>query len=150
MDIKLLMSLGFAVLNLVVVGSGAFMVYSATLGFHYPEEREETAMEALQKERKGSDDLEPVLYTMDKFTVNLAGTPRRMIRLEMSLEMLDKEGFEEVVRLGSEARDAIVKVLSQKEFTDIETIQGKLFLKDEIAVTLSAFHQFRRRRLCLA
>ena len=51
--------------------------------------------------------------------------------------MLDKDGFEEVVRNSPAARDSIVRILNSKTYDDIETIQGKLFLKDQIAVTLN-------------
>ncbi len=44
-------------------------------------------------------DTTPMVYTMDKFTVNLGGEPKRTIRLEINLQMLGKEGFEEVMEL---------------------------------------------------
>jgi flagellar FliL protein len=134
---KILLPL-FAVLNLAVVGGGAFLVYSATLG-HKPQVlREPAALESLKKERAGEPVVsEKVMYTMPPFTVNLAGQPRRLIRVEMTFEMLDKEGFEEIVRNSPRARDEIMRILNRKSFDDVETIQGKLFLKDQIAVTLN-------------
>lgn len=128
----------FAVLNLGVVGGGAFLAYQGTLGYHPPTLREPAALAELKKDRKAvlvGD--EKVLYTMPPFTVNLAGQPRRLIRVEMTFEMLDKEGFEEIVRNNPRARDEIVRILNSKKFDDVETIQGKLFLKDQIAVTLN-------------
>jgi len=74
---------------------------------------------------------------MPAFTVNLAGSPQRLIRVEMTFEMLDKDGFEEIVRNSPRARDEIVRILNAKTFDDVETIQGKLFLKDQIAVALN-------------
>jgi flagellar FliL protein len=114
------------------------MVYQATLGYKPPTLREPAAVAELKESRKkvggGSDN---VLYTMPSFTVNLAGTPQRLIRVEMTFEMLDKEGFEEIVRNSPAARDTIVRILNRKGFDDVESIQGKLFLKDQIAVTLN-------------
>lgn len=127
----------FAVLNLAVVGGGAFLVYQSTLGYHSPVEREPAAFEELKKERKDGELAESVMFTMPPFTVNLSGTPRRLIRVEMTFEMLDKEGFEEIVRNSPAARDSIVRILNRKTFDDVETIQGKLFLKDQIAVALN-------------
>lgn len=125
----------FAVLNLTVVGAGAFLAYKGTLGHKPPVLREPAALEALKEERAGSPDVirEPITYTMPAFTVNLAGTPRRLIRVEMTFEMLDKEGFEEIVRNSPHVRDEIMRILNRKTFDDIETIQGKLALKDQIA-----------------
>lgn len=127
----------FTVVNLIAIGGGAFLVYKATLGFDPPVLREPAAFEELMEERDREKISDPVLYTMTPFTVNLAGTPRRLIRVEMTFEMLDKEGFEEIVRNSAPVRDAIVRILNAKTFGEIETIQGKLFLKDQIAVTLN-------------
>ena len=127
----------FAVINLGVVGGGAFLVYKSTVAYHPPTLREPAAADELKKERESSGINEAIHYTMPPFTVNLAGSPRRLIRLEMTFEMLDKDGFEEIVRNSPAARDTIVRILNRKTFDDIETIQGKLFLKDQIAVALN-------------
>lgn len=81
-----------------------------------------------------SDALTPFLEKLDKFTVNLAGEPRRTIRLEVNLEMLNEESFEEVMDISRvpKIRDRIVAILNEKSFSDLESIQGKLFLKDRI------------------
>lgn len=129
----------FAVLNLAVVGGGAFLAYKGTLGYRPPTLREPAALKELKEDRQkdGGGISERVMYTMPSFTVNLSGQPRRLIRVEMTFEMLDKEGFEEIVRNSPRARDEIVRILNGKSFDDIETIQGKLSLKDQIAVTLN-------------
>ncbi len=126
----------FIVVNLAVSGAGIYFVFLSTVGWKYPVMTEEQEAEALPHEREKRDN-SPIMYTLDKFTVNLDGTPKRFIQTEISLEMLDEKGFEEVVTLGAQARDAIVRLLNAKTFTDIETIQGKLFLKDQIAMTLN-------------
>lgn len=127
----------FAVLNLATLGGGAYLVYQSTLGYKPQVLREPAAFEDLKKERDGRGFGEAVRYTMPVFTVNLADTPRRIVRVEMTFEMLDKDGFEEIVRNSPIARDQIVRILNRKTFDDLETIQGKLFLKDQIAVTLN-------------
>jgi flagellar protein FliL len=127
----------FAVFNLLAIGGGSFLVYQGTLGYERPTLREPAAMKEIQHERSVTGAGESVMYTMPVFTVNLDGTPRRMIRVEMAFEMLDRDGFEEIVRNSPAARDMIVRILNRKTFDDIETIQGKLFLKDEISVALN-------------
>lgn len=131
-----LLPLLFFVFNLAVSGAGLYFVFLATVGWKYPAITEEQEAEHLPEMREKRDN-SPIVYTLDKFTVNLDGTPKRIIQTEISLEMLDEKGFEEVVTLGAQARDAIVRLLNAKSFTDIETIQGKLFLKDQIALTLN-------------
>jgi flagellar protein FliL len=127
----------FTALNMLVVGAGGFLAYKGTIGYKSPTLREPAALEELKTERVAAGVSEAVLYTMPAFTVNLDGTPRRMIRVEMAFEMLDRDGFEEIVRNSPAARDMIVRILNRKTFDDVETIQGKLFLKDEIAVALN-------------
>ena len=60
-----------------------------------------------------------------------------MVQVKVTLEMLDENGFEEVVSMGAHARDKIVTILNGKKFLELQTIQGKLFLKDEITVALN-------------
>ena len=76
----------------------------------------------------------PMIYTMDKFVVNLSGQPRRTIRVQVNLDMLSALSFEEIMdsENRAKARDRIVRLLNEKTFTDLESIQGKLFLKDKI------------------
>ncbi|MFK8137582.1 MAG: flagellar basal body-associated protein FliL [Bdellovibrionales bacterium] len=128
----------FMVLNLSAVGGGAFLVYSSTLGYKAPVINEYTEEAKLEEMRQYMED-NPVLFTMEPFTVNLRGKPRRTIRLEMSVEMLSEQGFEELIRIGGKARDEVVEILNTKNFDDLESIQGKLFLKDQIARRINTY-----------
>ncbi len=138
-NIGAILTVIFAVLNLIVVGVGGFLVYSSTLAWQSPKITEEDLQKEMASE---SDDARyaPYIFTMDKFTVNLGGEPKRTIRLEVSLQMLGKEGYEEIMSPESRAktRDKIVRVLNDKTFTELETIQGKLFLKDTIAMEVNS------------
>lgn len=144
LPIGLILQVAFAVVNLSVTGLGAYWVYAATLGWNSPQITEE----ALVTEKKKNEETEillgaeagPLVYTMDKFTVNLAGEPKRTIRVEVNLEMLGKEGFEEIINSDNraKARDLIVRILNDRSFSDLESIQGKLFLKDRIATDINA------------
>jgi flagellar FliL protein len=144
LPIALIMQAVFAIVNLGVTGLGAFWVYSATIGWHAPQITEDglAAQRAAEEQKLAATGSEtgPLVYTMDKFTVNLAGEPKRTIRLEVNLEMLGKEGFEEVINSDNraKARDSIVRILNDKTFGDLESIQGKLFLKDRIATDINA------------
>lgn len=133
---KLLMPL-LALLNIAVLGGGAFLTFSNTLGYEPPELREAQAAIEIRKERELASTGPSVMYQMPGFVVNLSGTPRRLMKVEMTFEMLDKDGFEEIVRNSPAVRDEIMRILNRKTFDDIETIQGKLFLKDQISVALN-------------
>lgn len=144
----LLLQIGFAILNLSLTGLGVYWVYSATLGWQSPmisesklaEQKEANLKKQESEGALAGSDTGPLVYTMDKFTVNLDGEPKRTIRLEVNLEMLGKDGFEEVINSDNraKARDRIVRILNGKSYNELETIQGKLFLKDKIAMEINS------------
>ena len=136
-DMQKMVALGLAVLNLAAAGAGLGLTYKATLGWERESITEESAIEALKKARENEGVRESILYTLPTFTVNLDGQPSRILRVELTLDMLDKDGFEEVVKNSPAARDAIVRILNGKTYDELETIQGKLFLKDQISVSLN-------------
>lgn len=175
LNVMLIGQIVFAVVNLAVVGGGAYLVYASTLGWQSPSITEkslrkpasvakakaeaEKAAEGGEKAEGGegkkeggeggegggehaeaSSELTPFLEKLDKFTVNLAGEPKRTIRLEVNLEMLNEESFEEVMDISRvpKIRDRIVAVLNDKTFSDLESIQGKLFLKDRITAEVNS------------
>ena len=139
-NLGLILQVAFAVVNLSVAGLGLYWVYAATIGWHSPSITEtQLAAEAEAQNESDETSSGPLVYTMDKFTVNLAGEPKRTIRVEVNLEMLGKDGFEEVINNDNKAkaRDRIVRLLNDQTFSEVESIQGKLFLKDKIAMELN-------------
>lgn len=136
-DFKKILTYVFMVVNLGVLGAGSFLVYKSTLGVEYKQisnaqaERELASFEA-------SLHGDPVLYSMAPFNTNLDGVPRRLIRVQMSLEMLDDEGYEEIIGITPQARDEIMRILNAKTFNDVETVQGKLHLKNQIISELNS------------
>lgn len=139
LNIALIMKIVFLVVNFGVMGTGGYLVYASTIGWHPPSLVEEDLRTQEEKEIEAKRDLAPFIYTMDKFTVNLEGEPRRSIRIEVNLEMLGQEGFEEVINVENraKARDRVVRILNERTFFDLESIQGKLFLKDRIAMEVN-------------
>lgn len=128
--------IGFVVVNLAVLGGGATLVFISTIGWEAPKITEESIRRELASVKPQTEEAStPFIYTMEKFVVNLGGEPQRTIRLEINLEMLSKDGFEEIMNTESraQARDRIVRILNDQDFASLEAIQGKLFLKDHIA-----------------
>lgn len=125
-----------AVVNLSVMGAGTYLVYASTLGWKSPTITEtELASKAVEALKGTPFEGAPLVYTMDKFTVNLDGEPKRSVRIEVNLEMLGEGAYEEIMRSENRARarDRILRLLNEKNFNDLESIQGKLFLKNKIA-----------------
>lgn len=136
LNIKKIMSISFVVANFIVVSSGAYMTYAGTLGNNLKAVSNDELNQEIIELRKTLQTT-PVTYTMETFNTNLEGLPRRFIRLEMSVEMYDQEGFEELVTMGGEARDAIMRVVNSKTLDDIDNVQGKLNLKSDLANTMN-------------
>lgn len=137
----LILQIVFAVVNLGVVGGGAFLVYKNTIGYHYPQITEDELQKIEQSSMSASsEDEKPFYFTMDKFNVNLRGEPKRTIRLEVNVELLGGDGYEEIMTPDNraKARDRLITLLAQKNYSELETLQGKLFLKDSIAKEINA------------
>lgn len=135
-NLKKILTFAFIVFNLSVLGAGTYLVYVSTLGVQPKKISNEEAQRELasfEESLRG----DPVLYTMASFNTNLDGVPRRLIRLELSLEMMDEEGYEEVIGIVPQARDSIMRILNAKTFDDVETVQGKLHLKNQIVAELN-------------
>ena len=139
-DLGKILGLAFVLLDLVVVGVGAFLVYSATLGYEKPSVSNEELNKELIEFQKSLQN-KPILYSMETFNTNLEGIPRRFLRIKVNLEMLDEEGYEEVINLGAEARDSIIKILNNKQFKELDSVQGKLHLKNQITAQINGFLQ---------
>jgi len=137
--IQKILTAAFVVINLGVSGFGLYLVYSSTLGWE-PKKLTEQSIKLDPSFVYMEENSIPYVYTMDKFTVNLNGEPKRTIRLEVNLNMLGKEDFEEVMDAQNRARvrDRIVRLLNEKSFSELESIQGKLFLKDKIAMEVNS------------
>lgn len=135
-DIKKILTFAFMALNLIVLGAGSYLVYMSTLGVEYKKlsnEQAERDLASFEESLRG----DPVMYAMAPFNTNLDGVPHRMVRMEMSLEMIDEEGYEELIGIVPKARDSIMRILGSKEFIELESVQGKLQLKNQIITKIN-------------
>ncbi len=122
--------------NFLAMGFGGYLSYLGTIGMTPKTIREAQAKKLIYNEEIFAG--KPVTYSLEPFTVNLADVEdERIVQVKVTLEMLDENGFEEVVSMGAHARDTIVTILNAKNFIELQSIQGKLFLKDEITVALN-------------
>lgn len=128
----------FVVINIGVSGAGIFMTYQATLGWNSPKYTETMAMDVLEANMKELESL-PLVYTLEPFKANLDGLPVRAIEIEVSVEMMNRQGFEELIDADNvvRIRDSIIRILQSKNYDNLETVQGKLFLKDQVALSLN-------------
>jgi flagellar protein FliL len=124
-------------LNVVTMIGGGVAIYFFKVADKRPAITEEKERAEMAEDREIRGD-KPVLFTFDPFTINLDGRPRKLVRTTIQLEMLSETGYEEAVDLTPVERDQIVRILNGKTYEDIETIQGKLFLKDQIMTAMNS------------
>lgn len=135
----LILTIVFIVINVVVSGGGLFLAYKGTIGWNPPVYTEEKAFESLKAEQAEMEKL-PLIFTLDAFKANLIDNPVRAIEIEVSVEMMNREGYEELIDSDNQAkvRDEILRVLQAKSYEEVSTVQGKLFLKDQFSSSLNS------------
>ena len=81
-----------------------------------------------------------VMFTMDPFVVNLAGSGgKRFLKVTATLELSAPEVNPEIQENLQKITDSILVLLSSKNFEDVYSVQGKFKLKDEIATRVNRF-----------
>jgi flagellar basal body-associated protein FliL len=82
------------------------------------------------------------LVTLEQFTVNLAtstGTPPRYARVIIAIEVPSSETAAEVNQKMAPVRNAIIDLFNSKRPADLQTGEGRNFLKEEIRNALNSF-----------
>lgn len=131
-----------AVINMaVVIGVGAMLYLGQQKKAGEPGiddvikgEAEAVAKEAASKEFIGK------LVPLETFLVNVSGSRgRRLVKINMVLEVSNAEVQEEVEKIKPKIRDYIIIIASSKTFAEISTKEGKDALRDEIKNQINLF-----------
>lgn len=131
-----------AVINMaVVIGVGAMLYLGQKKKEAQPGiddvikgEAEKTAEEANSKEFIGK------LVPLETFLVNVSGSRgRKLVKMNMELEVTNAEVQEEVEKIKPKIRDYIIIIASSKTFNEISTREGKDALREEIKNQLNLF-----------
>ncbi|MBT5968064.1 MAG: hypothetical protein HOG61_01680 [Nitrospina sp.] len=115
--------------------------------FAYTNFFQEEPVEELKKEEgadgENAEELPPglgVMFTMDPFVVNLAGSEgKRFLKGTATLELSSPEVNPEFEENLQKITDSILVLLSSKSFEDVYSVQGKFKLKDEITTRVNRF-----------
>ncbi|MBK9293363.1 MAG: flagellar basal body-associated FliL family protein [Oligoflexia bacterium] len=126
----------FIGLNCFIMLGGTIMIYKIKILDKRVPITEENQKAALNEDRLIREEAN-VRFTFDRFIVNLDEKPRKLVNTTIELEMLNEDGYVEVVEKTPVARDEIVKIINSKKYRDIESIQGKLLLKDQIMTAMN-------------
>jgi len=136
------------VVGVLALAGGGYFAYT---NFFQEEAVEESAEKDKNGEEGGeegaggenTEELPPgvgVMFTMDPFVVNLAGSKgKRFLKVTASLELSSPEVNPEFEENLQKITDSILVLLSSKSFEDVYSVQGKFKLKDEITTRVNRF-----------
>lgn len=80
------------------------------------------------------------LVPLETFLVNVSGSRgRKLVKMNMELEVTNAEVQEEVEKIKPKIRDYIIIIASSKTFNEISTKEGKDALRDEIKNQINLF-----------
>jgi flagellar FliL protein len=132
---KLLIIIGVAVVLLAVGVAAAWLL------FLVPQSSEQSSVGerikhlwASEKKSSGTgSNSQGHIYKMEPFLVNLAdpGQPR-YLKITLHVESNQEKGNEEYEKRLPQLRDAILTILSSKNYNDIMSSEGKTSLREEI------------------
>ncbi len=123
-----------AVILLAVIGGGFFMLWHklSMIG------NAKTDGEAVKTSEKSHNGIGPI-FSLDTFIVNLSDQGgKRYLRVTMGLELADPKYTEELNKRLPQIRDCILTILPTRKVDDLQTIEGKNSLRDEIITKLNA------------
>lgn len=132
-----------AIVNMVVVLGVGFMLWQG----NQKKAAEATiddvikgAHEDQMAEKEKEDPFIGHLVPMETFLVNLAGSRgRKLAKINMEFEVEGENVQEEIEKRKPQIRDIIIILLSSKTYAQVESKEGKDFLRAEIRDTVSAF-----------
>jgi flagellar FliL protein len=124
---------GAVVVALVVGLGGGFGVATMMGGSDAAEPLDDEALAALDPV-----EAERVVHPLDPFTLNLrGGGGGRMLRLEVHLEVAAPD-VEQITERDAVLRDAVLALASDQTYADLEGLDGKTYLRDELLRRLNA------------
>lgn len=82
------------------------------------------------------------VLSLDQFTVNLStavGAPPKFARVMIAIEVTNDDTSEELTQRMPQVRNSIIDLFNSKRPADLQTGEGRNFLKEEIRNTLNSF-----------
>ncbi|WP_457572271.1 flagellar basal body-associated FliL family protein [Desulfovulcanus sp.] len=127
---------------LIALGAGGFFGYKYF--FASPEDKVAAGEENQTQDKQAQQEEQPAeqgpteMYSLPPFVVNLADPlGRRYLKLSLDVELIDKKTVELMDRELPKIKDSILLLLSSKSFADIDSMEEKIQLKNEIVERLN-------------
>ena len=128
------------IVGLALLGGGGYYAYTNFFQEKPAEEKPAEGEKAKAEEPVKEDVNLGVMFPMDPFVVNLAGSEgKRFLKVTISLELSTPEVHLELKENVQKITDSILVLLSSKAFEDVYSVQGKFKLKDEITTRVNRF-----------
>ena len=136
---KMVMIIGIIV-GLLILGGGGYYAYINFFKEKPAEEKPADGEEAKEAAPVEKDVNLGLMFPLDPFVVNLAGSEgKRFLKVTISLELSTPEVNLELNENIQKITDSILVLLSSKAFEDVYSVQGKFKLKDEITTRVNRF-----------
>jgi len=139
MSKKVIVIISLAVfIFMAAIGGGFYMLWSKMSQMNVAG-TEETVAEEGEEDGEEDDTIGP-MYSLDSFVVNLAeGGSNRYLRVTMELELDNEVLKTELEQRLPQVRNAMLMILPTKKTSDINTVDGKLTLRDQLIDEINGF-----------
>lgn len=134
---KLFLIIGLAVLVILAgAGTAAFFLMKKA---PEPKETKEPAKHAPVPELNPHADIGPMV-NIEEFIVNIiSGDTAHYVKASLTIELSSEEGKGEAEKRMPQMRDAILLLIGNKTFEELQDLQGKKQLKAEITSKINSF-----------
>ena len=128
------------IVGLLLLGGGGYYAYVNFFQEKPVEEKPDEEKKAEEAAQVEEDVNLGVMFPLDPFIVNLAGSEgKRFLKVTISMELSAPEVHIELKENIQKITDSILVLLSSKAFEDVYSVQGKFKLKDEITTRVNRF-----------
>ena len=128
------------IVGLLILGGGGYYAYINFFKEKPAEEKPADGEEAKEAAPVEKDVNLGMMFPLDPFVVNLAGSEgNRFLKVTISLELSTPEVNLELKKNIQKITDSILVLLSSKAFEDVYSVEGKFKLKDEMTTRVNRF-----------
>ena len=128
------------IVGLMILGGGGYYAYINFFKEKPAEEKPADGEEAKEAAPVEKDVNLGLMFPLDPFVVNLAGSEgKRFLKVTISLELSTPEVNLELKENIQKITDSILVLLSSKAFEDVYSVEGKFKLKDEMTTRVNRF-----------